>query len=64
MVTLINYVIPGPDLNCAVPWYFGDFRNIFLPNAGEDQKKVLPSERGALALCNMVNPALVILLRS
>ena len=21
------------------PWPFGDFRNIFLPNVGEDQKK-------------------------
>ena len=21
------------------PWYFGDFRNIFLPNVGEDPKK-------------------------
>ena len=29
------------------PWYFGDFRNIFLPNTGEDQKQVLPSERWA-----------------
>ena len=21
------------------PWHFGDFRNIFLPNVGEDHKK-------------------------
>ena len=21
------------------PWHFGDYRNIFLPNIGEDQKK-------------------------
>ena len=21
------------------PWHFGDFRNIFLPNVGEDYKK-------------------------
>ena len=27
-------------------WYFGDFRNTFLPNIDENQKKVLPSERG------------------
>ena len=27
--------------------YSKDFGNIFLPNIGEDQKKVLPSERGA-----------------
>ena len=26
------------------PWYFGDCRNIFLPNVGKDQKRVLPSE--------------------
>ena len=26
------------------PWHFGDFRNMFLPNRGEDQKKVLPFE--------------------
>ena len=26
------------------PWYFGDCCNIFLPNVGEDQKRVLPSE--------------------
>ena len=35
------------------PWHFGDFRYIFLPNRGEDQKKVLPSERGDLALCHL-----------
>ena len=29
------------------PWYFGDFRNIFLPNIRKDQINVLPSERGA-----------------
>ena len=46
------------------PWYFGDFCNIFLPNIGEDQEKVLSSERGAMALCDMVNPALVISVRS
>ena len=46
------------------PWYFGDFCNIFLPNTGEDQEKVLPSERGPLALCHMVNPAVVIALLS
>ena len=39
-------LLPGPDLHCVgpvVPW---DFINIFLPNTGEDQKKVL-YERGA-----------------
>ena len=45
-------------------WYFGDFCNFFLPNISEDQEKVLQSERGAMALYHMVNPALVIALRS
>ena len=31
MITSTNHVIAGPD--------FGDIRNIFLPNIGEDQKK-------------------------
>ena len=64
MVTLTNHVIPGPDLHCARPLVLWDFSNIFQLNIGKDQKKVLPSERGALTLCHMVNPALVIALRS
>ena len=39
MVTSTNHVIAGPDLLRAGPRHFGDFRNIFLPNIGEDQKK-------------------------
>ena len=39
MVTLTNHVIAGPDLHRAGPWHCTDFRNIFLPNAGEDHKK-------------------------
>ena len=46
------------------PWYFGDFRNIFLLNIGEDQKKSYHLSAEPLALCQMVNPALIILLRS
>ena len=39
--------LPWPDLHCAgTHWHFGDFRNVFLPNIGEDQKKS-PSEREA-----------------
>ena len=34
-----NHVITGPDLHRTGPWHFGDIRNIFLPNIGEDQKK-------------------------
>ena len=40
MVTPTNHVLAGPDLHIALgSWHFGDFRNIFLPNVGEDQKK-------------------------
>ena len=39
MVTPTNYVIAGPDLHRARPWHFGYFRNFFLPNIVEDQKK-------------------------
>ena len=45
MVTPTNHVIRGLDLHCVGPWYFGNFRNIFLPNIGE--KKTLPPEREA-----------------
>ena len=31
------------------PWHFGDFRNIFLPNIGEDQKKSCDFSSGPLA---------------
>ena len=31
------------------PWRFGDFRNIFLPNIGEDQKKSYDFSSGPLA---------------
>ena len=48
-----------PDLRFWSPWYFEDFRDIFLPNTDEDKKKDLPSERGAQALCYVVNPAIV-----
>ena len=39
MLTATNHVIAGPDLFRARPWHLGYFRNIFLPNIGEDQKK-------------------------
>ena len=44
---LLTMLLPGPDLHCAGPRALWEFRNIFLPNTGEDQKKILPSERGA-----------------
>ena len=31
------------------PWHFADFRNIFLPNIGEDQKKSYDFSLGSLA---------------
>ena len=37
---------PGRICIARGSWHFGDFRNIFLPNIGEDQQKVLPFERG------------------
>ena len=41
-----------------------EFRNIFLPNIDEDQKKSNHQRAGPLALCHVVNPSLVIKLRS
>ena len=32
-------LLPGRIYIALGPWHFGDFRNIFLPNTGEDQKK-------------------------
>ena len=39
LVTPTNRVIAGPDLHRAGPLALWRFRNIFLPNIGEDQKK-------------------------
>ena len=46
------------------PWYFGDYLNFFLPNVGKDPKKVFQLSVGPLAMRHMVNPALVVALRS
>ena len=32
-------LLPGRIYLALGPWHFGDFRNIFLPNIGEDQNK-------------------------
>ena len=48
MVTSTNHVIVGSDLHRASPWHFGDFRNIFLPKIGEDQKKSYDLSLGPL----------------
>ena len=41
-------LLPGPHLHFASPWQFGGFCDIFLPNIGKVQKKVLPSEHEVL----------------
>ena len=43
---LLNMLLPAPDLHWVGPLVLWDFRNIFQPNTGEDQIKVL-SEHGA-----------------
>ena len=45
---LRTMLFPGRINIAWGPWYFGDYRNIFLPNVGEDHKKVLPSDAGPL----------------
>ena len=37
-------LLPGWIYIALGPWHFGDFRNIFLPNLGDGQKKVLRFE--------------------
>ena len=63
MVTLTTHVIAGSDLHCVGLLARLDFRNIFLPDTGEDQKKSYVSA-GPLALSHVLNPSLVITLRS
>ena len=64
MVTLTDYVTPGPDLQYTGLLALRGF-SLHLPAKYKwKPKKVLPSDCGALALCHMVNPALVIPLRS
>ena len=49
MVMLTNYVIARAGFTLRGPGRLAlcrDFCNIFLPNTGEDQKKVLLSEHG------------------
>ena len=57
-------LFPGRIYTARGPCHFGDFRNIFLSNIGEDQKNVLPSERGTRGTVHIVNPTPVIALRS
>ena len=50
-------LLPGPDLHRVGPLAIWDFRNIFLPNTGEDQEKSHHLSAGPLALCHMLNPS-------
>ena len=63
MVTPTNHIISGSNLYCAGPLVPWDYRKIFLPNIGEDQKRTYHLSVGLLILCLMVNPVLVIALR-
>ena len=64
--TVLTMLLPRPDLHCAEPLALGDFRKIFLPNIGEDQKKSHHLSAGPLAgtVPYYGKPALVITLRS
>ena len=39
LATLLTMLLPGRIYIALGPWQFGDFRNIFMPNVGEDHKK-------------------------
>ena len=41
-------LLPGRIYIALGPWHFGDFRNIFLPNIGEDHKKSYDFSAGPL----------------
>ena len=42
-------LLPGRIYFALGPWHFEDFRNIFLPNIGEDQKKSYDFSSGPIA---------------
>ena len=46
---LLTMLLPGRIYIAQGSWQFGDFRNIFLPNIGEDQKKSYDLSAGPLA---------------
>ena len=60
-------LLPGWIYTALGTWHFRDFRNIFLPNIGdEDEKKSYDFSSGPLAVLRhiMVKPALSNALRS
>ena len=63
---LLTVLLSGRIYIALGPWHYGDFRNIFLPNIVEDQKKSSIWARGPKLILRyiMVNPALVNALRS
>ena len=46
LLRLLTMLLPGRIYIALGPWHFGDFRNIFLPNIGEDKKNLAISARG------------------
>ena len=46
---LPTVLLPGRIYIALGPWHSGDFRNIFLPNVGKDQKKSYDFSVGPLA---------------
>ena len=69
MVTPTNHVIARAGFTLrgtsgAEPLALWDFRNIFLPNTGKDQKMCYGLSAGLLALYHMLNSTLVIALHS
>ena len=53
-------LLPELDLHSAGPLALGKFSNIFLPNIDENQKNSYHLSAGNLALCHMVNAALLL----
>ena len=49
ILRLLTMLLPGRIYIALSPWHFGDFRNIFLPNIGEDHKKSYDLSAGPLA---------------
>ena len=62
----LTILLPGRIYITLSPWHFGDFRNIFLRNIGEDQKNLTISARGSYLVLRhiMVNLAQINTLRS
>ena len=46
---LLTMLLPGRYYIALSPWHFGDFRNIFSPNVGEDRKKSFDLSAGPQA---------------